>query len=262
MTKDAKGRGDAAPPDPYSKILEKSRADYQRTGNPVFVWIALRMIEESRLARIRIKIFTTKEEADQAFEAEPSVAVPLWCWRYLYWPTLMINRFAGLHDNEVKIWDGLRKDISEGLRARMDTMIAEYSQKEGVDLSEVLASAERFKAAALVLAESDWSKGGMTAMQAAKAFPQIFGFVDGKGYNAFYEYWRAEKRRAVAYALKVAKKDGLPPAEAVAFVSEMTGIYDEPTIRRYVKEAQGKALPRRRSKRPKAPKGKKDGAKK
>ena len=95
-------------------------------------------------------------------------------------------------------------------------------------------------------------------MKTAKALPQIFGFVDGNGYNAFYDYWRAEKKKAVAYAFEVSEESGMKREEILAAVSEMTGIYDEPLIRRYVKEAKGKALPRRRSNKPKAPKGKKD----
>jgi hypothetical protein len=117
---------------------------------------------------------------------------------------------------------------------------------------------ERLKSTNKAESEADFRRGAVTAKKAANAISQIFGFVDGKGYNAFYDHWRAEKRKAVAYALEVSRESGMTREEANTAVSEMTGISDEPTIRRYVKEAMGKALPRRRSNKPKAPKGKKD----
>ena len=55
-----------------------------------------------------------------------------------------------------------------------------------------------------------------------------------------------------------AQREGKTPKEILEAVSVKFGIYDEPTIRRIVKEASGKKLPRRRSNKPKAPKGKKD----
>jgi len=95
------------------------------------------------------------------------------------------------------------------------------------------------------------------AAELVKGLPEILGFVDGNHSNAFLDYWRWEKKRLVWAAWDQAEREGKKPKEILEAVSEMTGINDEPTIRRYVKEAKGKALPRRRSKKPKPPKGKK-----
>jgi hypothetical protein len=254
MTKGAKGRGDAAPPDPWAEGIKNFRIEYERTKNPVFVWRAIQFIEYAS----REEEAKTKKPRRNVAQApdDPSVTLPYWCWQYLYWAARRVNSFSGLHDDDVKVLDHLKGEVAATVKAiiaKVEDLAANFKLSE-----EQRALNQQAESTLKTLSEMDWRKGEMTAMKAAKALPQIFGFVDGKGYNAFYDHWRAEKKWAVAYAMEVAKKDGMPPAEILAFVSEMTGIYDEPTIRRYVKEAQGKALPRRRSNKPKAPKGKKD----
>ena len=255
MTKDAKGRGDNAPPDHISRALDDLRVNYERTGNPIWVWQAIQFMDlDSGLERLEAQAIPV--QGASLSPPAPSVNLPLWCWQYLYGAARKINSFAKLHDDDVKTWDHAKKQISEKL-----DILGERVKKleDRFDLSSEISSLlEQIKSANKAVSSADFRRGSVTAMKTAKALPQIFGFVDGKGYNAFSDYWRAEKEKAVAYALEVSTESGMTREEILAAVSEMTGIYDEPTIRRYVKEAKGKASPRRRSNKPKAPKGKKD----
>lgn len=255
MTKDAKGRGNAAPPDPIARALDEYRAEYARTGNIIVVWQAIAFL--GLFAEFGLSDAKT-ESSERAFPSpsEPSVTLPFWCWQYLSEAAQRINAFSRLRDHDDKTWDHAKKQISEKLDILGDRV--KKLEDKGELSSEISSLLEQIKSANKAVSSADFRRGSVTAMKTAKALPQIFGFVDGAGYNAFYDYWRAEKKKAVAYALEVSEESGMKREEILAAVSEMTGIIDAPTIRRYVKEAKGKALPRRRSNKPKAPKGKKD----
>jgi hypothetical protein len=232
MTKGAKGRGDAAPPDLLARTIEAHRVFYERTGNPLFVWKALYWLDV-------LKVETRKCINEENSESPSSLYVPVpdWCWQYLSDIAMTMQLHSGISTN--RPW--------------------EITKRELIEVSQPLAKEEEEAKKFL-----DYVKKIPDNLPAAKAtklvqsLPEILGFVDGAHSNAFLDYWRWERKALVLNAWAEARDKGLKRAEALAFVSEMTGIYDEPTIRRYVKEAQGKALPRRRSNKPKAPKGKKD----
>jgi hypothetical protein len=228
MTQDAKGRGNVVPPLKLSATLEFLRIDYERTGNPIFVWNAL--IVASVLWE------TLQEEAnvpDQMLRF-----VPDWCWQYLIDKAHRITEFSMLNGT----WG-----------EKINNLFAEYEPlaKDGnEDAKWLLDAAAKYNSA--------MPKVELKAKEITRNLPLILGFVDGAHSNAFYNYWLDEKKKAVARAWDEAQREGKTPKEILDAVSEMTGIYDEPYIRRIVKEAKGKALPRRRSNKPKAPKGKKD----
>jgi hypothetical protein len=168
----------------------------------------------------------------------PPVTLPDWCWRYLVHKARLIEIFSMLDGR----WEETRNEI-----------FAEFEPlaKSGNEGAEwVLDALEKLDRA--------MPKVELKAMEITRKLPQILGFVDGAHSNAFLDYWRDERKKAVARAWGEAQREGKTPKEILAAVSEKTGIIDDPTIRRYVKEAKGKALPRRRSKKPKAPKAKKD----
>ncbi len=232
MTQGAKGRGDSAPPDllDLGRTLEAYRANYERTGNPLFVWKALCIVDHFK-----------KEFRESIKEKSPKlpfpfpVLVPDWCWQYLSSKALIIELASRLN----RPWEVTKREFFEDYEPLAKNGDAGAKRfLEGVEKIDVSLT--------------------LKASQIVELLPESLGFVDGAHSNAFLDYWRLERKAEVARAWGEAQRKGMAPAEALAFVSEMTGIYDEPTIRRYVKEAEGKKLPRRRSNKPKAPKGKKD----
>jgi hypothetical protein len=231
MTQGAKGRGDNAPPK-LSEFLNSLRLDYERTGNPVFVWKALIAVDGLwGMERAKAKAVAPDLPL-------PPVTLPDWCWRYLVHKARLIEIFSMLDGG----WEETRNEI-----------FAEFEPlaKSGNEGAEwVLDALEKLDRA--------MPKVELKAMEITRKLPQILGFVDGAHSNAFLDYWRDERKKAVARAWGEAQREGKTPKEILAAVYEKTGIIDDPTIRRYVKEAKGKALPRRRSKKPKAPKAKKD----
>jgi hypothetical protein len=246
MTKGAKGRGDAAPPDKpdWALLLEAYRVFYEKTGNPLFVWKALFSVD-CHMGQISEYMGETRESIEKSIKEgagrlppEMVVPVPAWCWQYLSGIAMKMEICSGISTN--RPWEITKRELIE---------ISEPLAKEGEE--EAKSFFEYFK-------KIPDNLPALKATKLVQYLPEVFGFVDGAHTNAFLDYWRWERKALVLTAWVEARDKGLKPAEAVAFVSEMTGIYDEPTIRRYVKEAQGKALPRRRSNKPKAPKGKKD----
>ncbi len=231
MTKGAKGRGDAAPPK-LSEFLNSLRLDYERTGNPVFVWKALIAVDGLwGMERAKAKAVAPDLPL-------PPVTLPDWCWRHLVHKARLIEIFSML--------DGGWEETKNETLAEFEPLV-----KSGNEGAEFFLEAVEILDRALPKVE-------LKAMEITRKLPQILGFVDGAHSNAFLDYWRDERKKSVARAWGEAERKGMGAKEILAAVSEMTGIFDEPTIRRYVKEAQGKALPRRRSKKPKAPKAKKD----
>ena len=233
MTKAAKGRGDTAPPDllDLGRSLEAFRAHYERTGNPLFVWKALIFVDYFK------KVFRESEEG-KAIASQlpfpPAVAVPDWCWRYLSNKALIIEHLSRVN----RPWEVTKGEFFEDY---------EPLAKNGD------AGAKRF----LEAVEKVDVPLTLKASTIVELLPQSFGFVDGAHSNAFLDYWRLERKADVARAWDEAQREGKTPKEILEAVSVKFGIYDEPTIRRIVKEASGKKLPRRRSNKPKAPKGKK-----
>jgi hypothetical protein len=232
MTKGTKGRGSLVPPDTLSEVLDLLRLDYERTGNPLFVWKAL------IIANGLWKMERAKAEAIAPNLPLPPVTLPDWCWRYLVHKAILIETFSMLNGT----WE-----------EKKNYALAEFEPlaKSGNEGAEWFLDAVEKLDRAMPQVE-------LKAMEITRKLPEILGFVDGAHSNAFLDYWRDERKKAVARAWNEAQREGKTPKEILDAVSEMTGIYDEPTIRRYVKEANGKKLPRRRSKKPKAPKGKKD----
>jgi hypothetical protein len=246
MTKDAKGRGNAAPPDgpDWALLLEAYRAFYEQTGNPLFVWKALFSIDRD-MGKIREYMGETRESIEKSIEEgagklppDMFVPVPAWCWEYLCEIAYMMKLASGISGH--RPWEITRRELIE---------ISEPRAKEGEEEAKRLLE---------TVQKLDKNLPAAKAAELVKDLPRIFGFVKGADSNAFLDYWRWERKLDVWGAWDEAERKGMAPKEILAAVSEKTGIYDEPTIRRYVKEASGKKLPRRRSNKPKAPKGKKD----
>jgi hypothetical protein len=246
MTKGAKGRGDAAPPDgpDWASLLEGYRRFYEQTGNPLFVWKALFSVD-CHMGQIREYMGETRESIEKSIEEgagklppDMVVPVPAWCWEYLCKIAYEMQLASGISAN--RPWEITRRELIE---------ISEPLAKEGEEEAKRLLE---------TVQKLDKNLPATKATQLVKDLPRIFDFVDGADSNAFLDYWRWERKLDVWHAWYEAERKGMAPKEILAAVSEKTGIYDEPTIRRYVKEAMGKALPRRRSNKPKAPKEKKD----
>jgi hypothetical protein len=231
MTKDAKGRGNLVPSERLCAALEFLRLDYERTGNPLFVWKAL-IIANGLWKMERAKWETIAPDLPLA-----PVTLPDWCWRYLVDKAMLIETFSMLNGS----WEEKKN----------------YVLTEFEPLAESGNEGAKWFLDAVEKLDRAMPQVELKAMEITRKLPEILGFVDGAHSNAFLDYWRDERKKAVARAWGEAEREGKKPKEILEAVSEMTGIYDEPTIRRYVKEAKGKALPRRRSKNPKPPKGKK-----
>jgi hypothetical protein len=233
MTKDAKGRGDATPPDgpDWALLLEAYRVFYEQTGNPLFVWKALFSVDCYK-EEIRESI----EEGPSSLPSPPVVPVPAWCWEYLCGIAWTMQLASGISDHSP--WEITKRELTE--------ILEPMAKKGGEEEKRLLETVQKL----------DKNLPAAKAAELVKGLPGLFGFVDGADSNAFLDYWRWERKRLVWHAWDESQREGLKPKEIFAAVSEKTGIYDEPTIRRYVKEAMGKALPRRRSNKPKAPKGK------
>ena len=261
MTKDAKGRGDAAPPDSFfdmcSRFMEEYRIEYERTRNPIWVWRALTMI---RHIRSRESELSAQGGGELRVTPPPGlVSLPLWCWEYLESVASNIQNLAVQHVMR-EMWKGVS---AEEISSLIDSFHAwgapSQSKLKRATKAEIEIHKKKKRAmdrfiAGMYMRDAD----RVSATRAARKLPEILRFVDGAHSNAFYDYWRDERKKAVARAWDEAQREGKTPKEILAAVSEMTGIYDEPYIRRRVKEAKGKALPRRRSNKPKAPKGRKD----
>ena len=261
MTKDAKGRGNAAPPDSFfdmcSRFMEEYRIEYERTRNPIWVWRALTMIRH-----IRSKESELSAQGGGELRVTPPpgpVSLPLWCWEYLESVASNIQSLAVQHVLR-DMWKGVSAEeissLIDSFRAWSAPSPAALKQatKSELERHEKLQRINDRFIAKLYMREED----KVPATRAARKLPEILRFVDGAHSNAFLDYWRDERKKAVARAWDEAEREGKTPKEILDAVSEMTGIFDDPTIRRYVKEAKGKQLPRRRSNKPKAPKGKKD----
>ena len=261
MTQGAKGRGDNAPPDSFfdmcSRFMGEYHIEYKRTRNPIWVWRALTMIHH---IRSRESELSAQGGGELRVTPPPGpVSLPLWCWEYLDSVAIKIHNLAAQH----VLGDMWKSVPAEEISSLIDSFRA-WSAPSPTALKQATKSElERYEKkqrimdrflAGLYMREED----KVTATRAARKLPEILGFVDGAHSNAFYDYWLDEKKKAVARAWDEAQREGKTPKEILDAVSEMTGIYDEPYIRRRVKEAKGKALPRRRSNKPKAPKGKKD----
>lgn len=231
MTKDAKGRGNLVPPNRLYEVLDFLRLDYERTGNPLFVWKAL-IIAGARLEFDRERMRETAPDLPLL-----PATLPEWCWQYLVRKANLIELFSmlnGTWEEKKNIalaeYEPLAKGGNEGAMLYLDAL---------EELDRIMPNVE------------------LKAKEITRKLPLILGFVDGAHSNAFLDYWRDNGKKAVARAHDEAQREGKTPKEILAAVSEKTGIIDDATIRRYVKEAKGKALPRRRSNKPKAPKGKK-----
>jgi hypothetical protein len=232
MTKDANGRGNLVPPNRLSEVLHFLRLDYERTGNPLFVWKAL-IIAGARLEFDRERMRETSPDLPLL-----PATLPEWCWQYLVRKAKLIEVFSMLNGT----WEE-KKNIA----------LAEYEPLAKGGNEDAMLYLD-----ALEKLDRAMPNVELKAKEITRKLPLILGFVDGAHSNAFLDYWREQQKKKVARVWDEAERKGMKGEEILAAVSEKTGIIDDATIRRYVKEAMGKALPRRRSNKPKAPKGKKD----
>ena len=228
MTQDVKGRGNLVPPEELCAALEFLRLDYERTGNPLFIWKAL---------IIANGLWKTMNGSAIAPDL-PLQFVPDWCWRYLVHKAMLIETFSMLNGT----WEEKKN----------------YALAEFEPLAESGNEGAEWFLDAVEKLDRAMPDVKLKAMEITQKLPEILDFVDGAHSNAFYDYWRYEHKKAVARVVDEAERKGMKRKEILAAVSEKTGIIDDATIRRYVREVKGTASPRRRSKKPKAPKGKKD----
>jgi hypothetical protein len=186
------------------------------------------------------------------------VSLPLWCWEYLASIASNIQSLSEQHT----LRDMWKSVPAEEVSSLIDAFRA-WSAPSPSELKQATKSElERYEKKKRILdrfiARMFVEQDMVPATRAARKLPEILGFVDGAHSNAFLDYWRDKRKKEVARIWDEAERKGMARKEIVAAVSEKAGISDEPTIRRIVKQAKGKALPRRRSNKPKAPKGKKD----
>lgn len=89
----------------------------------------------------------------------------------------------------------------------------------------------------------------VSATRAARKLPEILRFVDGAHSNAFLDYWRDKRKKAVARAWDEAQREGKSQSERVEFIENTLGISDPRTIRRHAKEGRGEGGSRTRTKK-------------
>jgi hypothetical protein len=267
MTKDAKGRGNATPPDlskymsdeewerirnetrekfsdeEWRALLEDVRNAYYwaehgnrirffERENPIYAWLEIGSVWRA-WQRAKIKA------AEQGL-SEPALPVlPEWCFSYL------ANCAESIAD--CAIWRGT------GMGSYREHMFWKQRFSHLFNRTSPLTEKEQQELMGYFKGLNKSTSREVRAVDGKDMLPAFLGFVDDGGFNAFLDYWSAKKREDVAAFVHMNKREGKSQSEIYEFIADRLGISDPRTIRRYAKEGRGEGGNRTRRKKRQTP---------